>query len=329
MTEEGSPRFIVIPRQPTGLSYQTSLRSPPSKLHQITVPCPARVIPLIVALLSVCLFTYASEQSDDAYADAIALYQAHNYGEARVAFQNHVYANPDDASARHYLGRIAMKRRHTEAAIEHFEKSTQLDPTNSDYFAELGEAYGLAADQASILGQLNFAKKCRAALEQAVQLAPDNLEARRGLVDYYRQAPSFLGGGVMKAYAQAEAIRALDLNLGTLILGQLYVADHRFAEATTLFQELCAAQPKNYLAHYSIGRIAAESGEQLVLGELHLQRCLKLIPGKDEPSHAAVHWRLGNIQQRQKKPDAARAAYEKSLQLDPHFARAAKSLADL
>ena len=69
-------------------------------------------------------------------------------------------------------------------------------------------------------------------------------------MDFYRQAPSFLGGGVMKAYTKAETIRDQDLNLGTLILGQLYVADRRFAEATTLFQELCAAEPTNYLAHY-------------------------------------------------------------------------------
>lgn len=265
----------------------------------------------------------------DPFAQAVGLYQTRNYEEARSAFQAIVYAEPDHAAARHYLGRIAMKRQQTEIAIEHFEKSTQLDPNNSAYFAELGEAYGRASEDASVIAQIGLAKKCRAALERSVELAPDNLDARRGLVDYYRQAPTFLGGGVMKAYAQAEEIRTRDLNLGTLILGQLYVADHRFAEATALFQELCEAQPENYLAHYSIGRIAAESGEQLPLGESHLQRCLKLEPGKDEPSHAAVHWRLGNIYQRRKNTAAARAAYEESLQLDPHFARASKSLEQL
>ncbi len=265
----------------------------------------------------------------DEFNSALALYDARDFGEARIAFQDIVYAHPDNAPARHYLGRIAMKRGHFADAIEHFEKSTELDPSNSDYFAELGEACGRAADDASVIAQIRFAKKCRAALERAVELAPDNLEARRGLVDYYRQAPSFLGGGIMKAYTQAEAIRTLDLNLGTLILGQLYVADHRFAEAIALFQELVEAQPNNYLAHYSIGRIAAESGEQLTLGESHLQRCLKLAPAQDEPSHAAVHWRLGNIHQRRKATDAARAAYQRSLTLDSKFTRAVKSLADL
>jgi len=288
-----------------------------------------RIYLLIASLFLSTSPLMVSAVSSDTFAEALALYKAHDYGEARVAFQYIVYANPDDAAARHHLGRIAMKSNSTEDAVEHFEKSTQLDPTNSDYFAELGEACGLAADKSTVLGQIKFAKKCRAALERAVELAPDNLEARRGLVDFYRQAPSFLGGGVMKAYTQAETIRDQDLNLGTLILGQLYVADRRFAEATTLFQELCAAEPTNYLAHYSIGRIAAESGEQLVLGESHLLRCLKLTPGKDEPSHAAVHWRLGNIEQRRKNTDAAQAAYEASLQLDPQFARSAKSLAEL
>lgn len=288
-----------------------------------------RVPLLIASLLLVTVPPVFASTSTEAFTEALSLYQAKDYGEARLAFQAIVYAEPENASARHYLGRIAMKRNHLDTAIDHFEKSIQLDPTNSDYFAELGEAYGRAADDASVIAQIGLAKKCRAALEQAVALAPDNLDARRGLVDYYRQAPSFLGGGVMKAYAEAKEIRARDLNLGTLILGQLYIADRRFAEAISLFQELCEAQPENYLAHYSIGRIAAESGEQLVLGESHLNRCLKLATAKDEPSHAAVHWRLGNIAERRKQTEIARASYQKSIELDPHFAQAVKSLANL
>lgn len=290
-----------------------------------------RLLNLLICLLALSHVQAADipPEAPNAYSQALALYKAGNHSDARIAFQDLVYAEPRNAKARQYLGRIAMKRNHLDTAIKHFEKSTQLDPTNSDYFAELGEAYGRAADKASLLDQMAFAKRCRAALEKSVELDPDNLDPRRGLVDYYRQAPSFLGGGIVKAYAQAKEIRQRDLNLGTLILGQLYVADRRYEEAITLFVELTTAQPDNYLAHYSIGRMAAESGEQLVLGEAHLTRCLQLTPEKDEPSHAAVHWRLGNIEERRKNQSSARASYKKSLKLDPHFARAAKSLAEL
>lgn len=263
------------------------------------------------------------------FAAAVALYKAHRYPDARVAFQDITRAEPRNAAACYYLGRIAMKRNDTRDAIEQFEKAVALDPDNSDYNMELGGAYGDAAGKGSLLDQLGYAKKCRIFLEKAVELNPDNLDARRGLVDFYRQAPSFLGGGVMKAYHEAEAIRSRDLFLGTLILGHLYVEDHRYEEAIGLFQELLQKQPDSYLGHYSIGRIAAESGRELDVGQQHLRRCLELTPAKDEPSHAAVYWRLGNICERLNEPAGARADYEQSLRLDPHFAQAAQSLAKL
>lgn len=258
--------------------------------------------------------------------DALALYKAKKYPEARVAYQKLLEAEPDSAKYRYFLGAIALKRNDTDDAINQLEKATALAPGNSDYFAELGAAYGRAATKASVFSQMSYAKKCVAALEQAVQLNPDNLGARNGLVSYYRQAPGFLGGGMPKAYAQAEAIKQRDLAMGTLILGQLYSADHRFDEARALFDTLLATQPDSYIAHYSLGRLAVESGQQLDSGETHLRRCLELTPAKDDPPFPAVHWRLGNLAEKRGDQPAARAAYEAALRLDPDFKQAKVSL---
>jgi tetratricopeptide (TPR) repeat protein len=280
-------------------------------------------------LLALCSWTLAADGAGAAFAQALALYKAHKYPDARIAFQDLAATEPANAKIPFYLGRIAMKRNDTPDAIAQFEKAVALAPANSDYYAELGGAYGSAARKASLFDQLGYAKKCRAALENAVELDPGNLDARRGLVDYYRQAPGFLGGGDAKAYAQAEAIRQRDLALGTLILGQLYKEDHRYAEAVSLYEELLRQQPDSYIAHYSIGRIAAESGRDLDTGEQHLRACLKLTPAKDDPPLAAVHWRLGNIAEQRHDPAAARAAYRRALQLQPGFRQAADSLAKL
>lgn len=260
---------------------------------------------------------------------ALALYKSKNYPEARVAYQQLLEIDPANAQYRYFLGAIALKRNDHEDAINQLEKATALAPTNSDYFAELGDAYGRAAAKGSVFAQMGYAKKCLAALEQAVQLNPDNLGARNGLVSYYRQAPGFLGGGMPKAYAQAEEIKKRDLAMGTLILGQLYIADHRFDEARALFDSLLAAAPDSYIAHYSLGRLAAESGQNLDAGETHLRRCLELTPAKDEPSHAAVHWRLGHLAEKRSDPAAARTAYEAALALDPNFKQAKVSLEKL
>lgn len=284
---------------------------------------------LLLLIPFVVLVSALRAEDSPAFHRAFELYQSRQYPDARTAFQILSTDEPQNAAARYYLGRIAMKRNDTDDAILQFEKAVELEPSNSDYFMELGGAYGTAAKKAGLLSQMEFAKKCRHALETAVELNPANVDARQGLVDYYRQAPSFLGGGVVKAYAQATAIREHDLERGTLILGQLYVADRRFDEAIALFTELVAAQPDNYLAHYSIGRIAAEGGTQLETGERHLRRCLELTPGKGEPSHAAAWWRIGHIAERRQDPAAARTAYEASLQLDPNFKQAHDSLAKL
>ncbi|MCC6414891.1 MAG: tetratricopeptide repeat protein [Opitutaceae bacterium] len=286
--------------------------------------------PVTALLLFPALFASVLRAEDTpAFTAALEQFSAKQYPEARTAFQILTLDEPANARARYYLGRIAMKRGDADDAILQFEKAVELDPGNSGYHAELGGAYGNAAEKASLLSQMSFAKKCRAALEHAVELDPGNLDARQGLVDYYRQAPSFLGGGLLKAYDQARSIRQRDLERGTLILGQLYFMDRRYDEAIDLAKELITAQPENYIGHYSIGRVAAESGAQPETGETHLRRCLELPPRQGDPSHAAVWWRLGNLAERRKDLVAARAAYNKSLELDPKFKQAADSLAKL
>ncbi len=275
------------------------------------------------------LLLCASLPAAPTYEEALALYKEKKFPEARLAYRQLADGEPDNAKYRYFLGAIAMKRNDTEDAITQFEKATELAPNNSDYFAELGGAYGAAAAKGGVFAQMGFARKCGAALEKAVELNPANLPARIGLIGFYRRAPSFLGGGMTKAYAQAEEIKRRDLAQGTLVLGQLYVSDHRFDEAFALYDALLKAQPDFYLAHYSIGRLAAETGQQLASGGQHLQRCLELTPTSDEPAHAAVHWRLGNLAEKRGDTAAARQAYATALQLDPNFKQAADSLAKL
>lgn len=263
------------------------------------------------------------------YREALDLYKAQKYPEAKAAFQALAAAEPTNPKYPYFLGVTAIKQRNFDEAIANLERATALAPTNSDYFAELGNAYGSAAKSAGMFAQMSLAKKCRVALEKAVELNPDSLDARNGLISYYRQAPGFLGGGMDKAYAQAEEIRKRDFRRGTIVLAQLYAGEKRFDEAFGITLELLQREPELYIAHYTMGRLAAESGLRHDAGEKHLQHCLALTPGKGDPGHAAVHWRLGQIAEKHHSPAAAHAAYETALQLDPGFKPAADALAKL
>jgi tetratricopeptide (TPR) repeat protein len=261
--------------------------------------------------------------------DAVGLYKTKHYPEARALFEKIASAEPDHAAAHYYLGLLAEKRGDTDEAIRQLERATTLAPANSDYFADLGEAYGTAAGKAGLFAQLSLAKKCQAALEKSVALNPDNLAARNGLVTYYRQAPTFVGGGMSKAYEEAAEIKKRDPLMGAAVYGQLYLAEKKYDEAFAVFEEVLKTAPDNYLALYSIGRTAAQTGTRLDRGELALRRCLELTPGKNEPGPAAVQWRLGNIAEKRGAKEAARLDYETALKVDPTFQQAIDSLAKL
>jgi len=60
--------------------------------------------------------------------------------------------------------------------------------------------------RSSVLIQPFLALKVKQHFERAVELNPDNLDARADLKEYYEKAPGFLGGSVEKARQQAEEI---------------------------------------------------------------------------------------------------------------------------
>ncbi|MGC4072590.1 MAG: tetratricopeptide repeat protein [Nibricoccus sp.] len=274
--------------------------------------------------LTACLFADESSPADNAA--AIALYREKKNAEARAAFEQLATANPKDAEAVHFLGLIAIREKRFDDAVTLHEKATALAPENSTYFVALGDAYGRKAASASLFSKLSWAKKCHAALEKAVALDPRSLTANTALTEFYRRAPGVAGGGMAKAYAQAESFKKIDLINGTLILAGLYQAEGKFSEIFTLLDEALVTNPDNYLLLFGYGRAAAESGQQLDRGVRSLQRCLELTPPSRAAGHASVWFYLGQIRLKQNDPQAARTAYESALKLDPAHREAAKAL---
>lgn len=260
---------------------------------------------------------------------AAALLEAKNYPAAREAFTQLAAAEPQNAAACFSLGVIAQRLGETDEAVRQFERASALAPTRIDYLLQLADAYGNAAEKASLLSKLGWAKKCQTTLEQAVRIDPNSIPARNALITYYRVAPSFAGGGLSKAFEQAEEIKKRDPLAGAAVLGQLYLADKKIDQAFALYEEALKTAPDHYALLYGIGRAAAQTGQHLERGEAALRRCLELKPAADEPGPAPVQWRLGNIAEKRGDPAAARAAYEAAVKLDPNFKPAADSLAKL
>ena len=116
----------------------------------------------------------------------------------------------DDAASHNLKGRAYYAEEATDQAIKEGEKSVASAPQNSNYHLWLGRFYGQKAEKASAFRAAGLAGKVRDQFEKAVQLDPNNLQARSDLAEYDLDAPGFMGGGTDKASAQADAIAAKD-----------------------------------------------------------------------------------------------------------------------
>lgn len=283
------------------------------------------LLPVLLLSLAAAPLLFASPQFDAAR----ELYAQRKDAEAREAFTALARAEPKNAEVPFFLGRLAMRARDVDTAIKHFEQATALDPTKSAYFLELGGAYGNKAQASGLLGKATNASKSRTALEKAVELDPKNLDARNGLVQFYSQAPSMMGGGMDKAHAQADAMIQLDAVRGKIAKAGLFAREKKFDEAFALYEVTLKTQPDDYNALYQTGRLAADSGQRLDQGVAALQKVLGQTPPAGAPGHAAAQWRLGMIWEKKGDKAAAKSAYEAALKTDPKFQPAVEALKKL
>ena len=97
-----------------------------------------------------------------------------------------------------------------QTALSQIEQAVALVPGNSSYHHLLGKCYGRLAKQANPLTALSLAKKTRKALEKAVELDGNNVDALQDLMKYYQQAPGFLGGSKDKAAKIQERLETIE-----------------------------------------------------------------------------------------------------------------------
>lgn len=84
-------------------------------------------------------------------------------------------------------------------SISLYEEIVLIKPDCVEALYMLGKSYGRLAQNSSWLKAINYAKKTRKAFEKAHSLSPASEEIKRDLIEFYREAPRFLGGSDKKA----------------------------------------------------------------------------------------------------------------------------------
>jgi tetratricopeptide (TPR) repeat protein len=177
-----------------------------------------RVVKILRVFLPAVFFSSLSFCSVTPAADLLAKGQV---DQSIELLKKTVASSPNDAASYNLLCRSYYAIRNWDRGIEACEKAVSLEPNNGVYHLWLGRVYGEKADSSSVFSAPGWAKKTRVEFENAVRLAPDNVEAHSNLAEYYFEAPGFMGGGQDKAEGQAQILDKLSPAMAHWVRGKL------------------------------------------------------------------------------------------------------------
>ena len=291
---------------------------------------------------------------------AAELYQHGHFRKAADLLSSLSQSSPDDAEIRVWLGKSLLKLQKWDDAVREIEVAVRLQPANATYYLWLGRACGHRASHSQFLTALGWAKKVAKAFEKAQELAPDNLDVRFDLMDFYLNAPGIVGGGRDKSEAEAAAIEKLDPSKGYLARASLLEKDKNWDQARIVLSEAVSRYPEKAdclvdLADFLLRRQQFEAAAataqkalsldansataKLILAEaqIRLGKCIsdaesaltslsKSPLDYDDPTFEAVYYWLGEALLAEGKTQEAREAFRTSLRYNPDFEKTKNAL---
>jgi len=168
------------------------------------------------------------------------------------------------------------------------EKAAALDPENPKILYWLGRTYARRAETANPFSAPGWAAKARTMLERSVALDPANKDATGDLLDYYLEAPGFLGGGTQKAEALAKAIGKTDPAEGQY--AQALIEDRRknFDKAEEHFRHAADLAPKQVGRFVDLAKYLAKRG-RIQESEAAWEQAARLAPNNPKVMFERAH----------------------------------------
>jgi tetratricopeptide (TPR) repeat protein len=148
-----------------------------------------------------------------------------------------------------------------KSAIEDLEKAVQLEPGVSDHYLWLGRAWGRRAETSVFFMAVKYAAEARKNFEKAVQLNPANVEAVNDLLEFYLDAPGFLGGGVDRATALAATIRQSEPVEYQCALAQISIHQKDFDAAERQLRKAVELAPRRVNRLVDLAKFLAGRGK--------------------------------------------------------------------
>ncbi len=307
---------------------------------------------LVAALAFVPAFATSTHPAEELLAKGRA-------DEAIALLHSQLAQNPNDAGTYHLLCRAHFDFQDWNEAISACEKAAELNPSSSREHLWLGRSYGEKADASNFMIAVGLAKKVRSEFETAVQLDPNNTEARSDLAEFYLEAPGIVGGGKDKAESQAKTLANLDAAKAHWINGRIaeknkdltraeneyhaaitasngggndwlnlasfYRRQQRLNEMEQALRRAVAAPPTQPEVIMEAGETLVRAGRDIPLAISWLQKYLAGPTVELAPAFKAYYW-LGQAQEKVGDFRAAADSYRNALRLAKGYNRARDAL---
>jgi len=179
------------------------------------------------------------------------LYQG-NVKEAEIALKQ-VKKN-DTNRAEHGLlrARIEFANEAMDDAADTLKALIKNHPDNAEMHFWLGRIKGAQAQQASIFSAASYAKEAKEAFLNATKVDPNYVPGHIGLIQYYTNAPSMVGGSIKKAKQVAEKLAKIDPVESTLSFLDIAREESDETRALELIQKI-----ENEHKHYAPALLTA------------------------------------------------------------------------
>ena len=292
--------------------------------------------------------------------NAPALLAGGRIDDAMTTLRAELNQAPNDPQVHNLLCRAYFAVEDWDRAMAACEKAVALAPNNSGYHLWLGRTYGEKADASSFFTAAGLAKKVRNEFERAVELDPNDVDARTDLAEFYLEAPGIVGGGQDKARAQAAKLATLDSakahwingriaekkkDLATaeqeyraaiqadggsadtwLNLASFYRHTGRLDEMETAINHASSAPAKEPVVLMDAAETLVRAGRNFPGAIQLLRQYLASSSTVEEAPTFKAHYLLGTILEKQGDKRAAAQEYSAALTLAKNFSRAQEAL---
>ena len=170
-----------------------------------------------------------------------ALVEAGHWKQARALLEPRVKSNPSDAEAAVLLARVRLAFGDADAALPLAETAVKLEPKVADYHWQLAKILLQVVQHASVLRQMGLSKRFRQEADAAIALDANQIDARRGAIPYYVNAPGIAGGDTKKAEALVEEVARIDPASGFLARAQFLTETKAAGDLESLYRQAADA----------------------------------------------------------------------------------------